>query len=249
MKIKILLYLISLFVLILFYTCSKDTTAVDEDNIEYTSVLVDVRAMMHDQLVVYSLSGVKDYPRNPVVVDILLYDDNKTEYTVLNTKTTNNEGFVLFDSIQAGRYQFIPRKNDEICEVISKTIDIPNKSKQDTVIIGVGYKWNFMPIIFDIVVDTSSISSTNLHKFLFIHSGLIDTLNCTFDTSQVPSWIKLEFSTNIFPPSYESVWDYYVKLEYEDKEIQFQDLPLSFDVEIQHQFDTVSISFHVYEDE
>lgn len=249
MNIKILLYLISLFVLTIFYNCSKDTTAVDEDNIEYSSVLVDVRAMVHDQLVVYSSSGVKDYPRNPVVVDILVYEDNKTEYTVLSTTTTDDEGFALFDSIQAGRYKFIPRKNDEICEVISKTIEVSNKSKQDTVIIGVGYKWNLMPVNFDIVVDTSSIGSTNMHKFLFINSGLLDTLNCTFDMSQVPNWINLEFSTNIFPPTYESVWDYYVKLEYEDKEIPFQDLPLSFDIEIQHQFDTVSINFKVAEEE
>jgi hypothetical protein len=241
---KNMIYLI-LYIFILCSSCSKNTTEPDEKEKTSSSVLVDVRAMIGDKLWITTSTQKTDHPRGLVEIDMKIFDETTNEYVMEKTKTTNADGFVFFDSLSIGKYLFVPKKTDEILEVVLKNLEIFTDNTQDTVLVGVGYNWNFSSYNFDVSIDTSSIFEFGEYQALILNSGLRDTLYCTFDTSLVPEWIDIEFSTNVFPTTVSSIWDYYVYLQYKFSEVPLEILPFTFTVDVHHQFDISTFNFNV----
>jgi len=258
LKVKIIGILLSSFV---FFYCEKNFNSVETNNWK-GSIWVDVRTMMGTCMWHYS-DGSKDYPRKPILVDLKILEESNQEFTTIQSKMTNSEGYVLFDSLEQGKYFLYPELTEDIGKSYQGESEIDYYNQNDTVEAWVGYKWGFNSYEFEI--NSIATLYAKMHgdtlKFPFYNIG-IDTLVCEYDLSQVPNWLNLSFDKNIclpFGTEYDTTsveWDKYefdlhlVEPIYMILNFNYEDIPKneihsSFQVPVTHQYKTEIFTFMV----
>ena len=254
-------FFLILIITLILTSCQKDITAVQ--NYEWRgSIWVDVRAMMGICMWYYS-DGSKDYPRNSVLVDLKIQNENNQEYTIIQTKITDSDGYVLFDSLEQGKYFLYPHLTEEIGKIFQGESEIDYYNQNDTVETWVGYNWGFNTYEFEI--NSVAALYAKFHgdtvKFPFYNYG-IDTLRCEYDLSQIPDWLNLSFDKNICQPfgtefdttsvewgnynfDIQLVEPIYAILCFKYEDIPKNEIHSSFQVPVTHQYKTEIFTFTV----
>jgi len=259
-RIIFLIFIIFLFSLFI-YSCERNLGAVDVNDLN-GSILADVRYLWGNSKI-EDAGSTKDFPRNPVSVDLRIRPENRYELITIQTKMTNAEGYALFDSLGQNTYYICPQLNEEIGKVLPGESVINFENQKDTVKTWIGYKWGFDRYEFEINSASSILAHINEDTLKYgFYNIAIDTLICEYDLSQIPQWLDLSINESICPPYGERYdtsafewgeikFDYYnfiptiIQLCYTYDDIPKDEIQSSFQMPVTHQFKTEYFTFTV----
>jgi hypothetical protein len=248
-KHKILATVLGIFLAFLFFQgCNDDPVSSPEDDTPNIkgSINVDVRILEGFHLVIYSPK--EEYPDEPVLVDLKLYNEQSKQKETIQTRATDAQGYLRFTDLVPGFYYIYPHLTTEISYVHPDSTRINAYSPDQSVKVGIGYNWRLANHHFQYTIDTSGLFS-NPDAFFSslstqINIGVRDTLYCEYDYSNVPAWIDLQINARTYPPAVFNA-DQYILMMFRSGDFPAEAMPLTFIVPVTHQFASEEFVFEL----
>lgn len=236
---------VSIFLIIISFACTKNPASIDNVN-QFGSIVVDVHALQHKGMVIYG-DGSKDIPKYPVIVDLKVRDETTNTLITIDSKLTDTQGYTVFDSLYFNTYYIYPKADSNIGYIWPDSTEICKNNFSDTIRVGVSYNWNFSKLNFEIAIDSAKLAfeypQFNDRIYFLYNNGVRDTLLCKFDISKVPDWLHFEINKTIYIPMYPPTVDHWIHIYFWTHEIPINNIPMSFEVPVIHQFGADKLNF------
>jgi hypothetical protein len=142
----------------------------------------------------------KSLPPWPITVKLLRAKG--AEYDTVATATTDETGECSFRELPQGSYVGQGIADDHYPGLsTSNFVYLVSNVVTGAAMLYHQPRYHLAPDTIIVYVDTSIVTDRIFSTFI-MNDGAKDTLQCTFDTSQVPEWCDLVITTNIFRPLY-----------------------------------------------
>ncbi len=173
----------------------------------------------------------------PWPISIRLLRANGVQYDTIATAVTNTNGECTFSNLPQGSYVGEGIADAHYPAVSSSNfVYLLSDVVQGRAMLYHLPRYHLGPDTIVVCIDTTIVIDRVFSTFI-MNDGAQDTLHCAFDTSQVPAWCAVTFTTNMFIPQYFGTSMDNFKIELKASSFPWHSLPININIPFSTQFD------------